>query len=179
MNFSAVHGFNAYKQFTAEVRKTGESSKLQETQREQGIKHEKPTPVFGDPVDVVSISRTAELRFQSQAQSKALTKAPERESPQTTLKEWIKTSGNSIGFADSRVSSHASGQVSGQAISEMLKLNGVALEENEVHSIDMDVWCAVSVTERNAEKAKAIQNLLHTTPSGINWGFLLQKLPVD
>jgi len=175
MNFSAVHGFNAYKQFTAQVRET---VRVQETQKEQDIRQVKSGSEISDPVDSVSISRNA-LARSAASRLTMQNKTPERESPQTTLREWIKTSANSIGFADSRLSSRASGQVSGQSIAELLKMNGVPLEENEVHSIDMDVWCAVSVTERNAEKAKAIQNLLNTTPSGINWGFLLQKLPVD
>jgi len=171
MNFSAVHGFNAYKQFTVKVR---ESVKLQEAQQEQGVKNEKSGSLFSDPVDTVSISRTALSRFQSLSGSKINSKTQETESLQTTLNEWIKTSGNNP-TAAGRVQNRASGQT----ISELLKLSGVPLEENEVYSIDMDVWCAVSVTEKNAEKAKAIQNLLNTTPSGINWGFLLQKLPPD
>jgi len=172
MNFSAVHGFNAYKQFTAQVR---EASKLEETQRDQGIRHEKAGPVFSEPVDVVSISRSALSRYQSHAKTTERDNPQEHKSPQTTLNEWIKSSGNNSFVTTGRTQN----QPSGQAMAELLKLNGIALEENEVQSIDMDVWCAVSVTERNAEKAKAIQNLLHTTPSGINWGFLLQKLPVD
>jgi len=171
MNFSAVHGFNAYKQFTAQVR---EIVRVQETKQEQDAALTKSSYELSDPVDVVSISRTAHSRFAtSRLQSQS--KAPEQENPQTTLKEWIKTSGNSNSALGERVQSH----VSGQTMAELLKFNGVSLEENEVYSIDMDVLCDVSVTEKNAEKAKAIQNLLNTTPSGINWGFLLQKLPVD
>jgi len=168
MNFSAVRGYNAYSQFMVKVR---EAVKLQETESGQGIKKEKAGSDFNDSksgvdiVDTVSISTVAHSRYKSS------TIIAQRESPQATLKEWIKTSG---GTADNT----AALRVTGQTITELLATNGISLDEKETYSIDMDVWCAVSVTEKNAEKAKAIQHLLNTTPSGINWGFLLQKLPI-
>jgi len=162
MNFSAVHGFNAYTQFTAQVR---EAVKVQELGKESVVKNGKTDSEFGSPVDSVSISRSAFSR------SQALSQKTQNESPQTILKDWIKASGNTNNAATQRVTS--------QTTSELLATNGIQLEEKETYSVDMDVWCAVSVTEKNAEKAKAIQNLLHNTPSGINWGFFLQKLPVD
>ncbi|MCL2820769.1 MAG: hypothetical protein FWD38_08095 [Oscillospiraceae bacterium] len=191
MNFSAVRGYNAYAEFSAQIR---EAVKLRDAQKVQDAKQEKSGSELGDSLgsvdtdDTVSISRSAlalsqtllqnsqsqKPQFQTLQSQKPKPESPQNENPQTTLKEWMKTSGHTIS-----ANSATAQRVSGQTMAELLKLNGVDVEENEVRNVDMDVWCAVSVTEKNAEKARAIQNLLNTTPSGINWGFLLQKLPID
>ena len=158
MNFSTVRGYNAYAQFTAIIR---DAVKARESSQEQEIEQEKPGSVFSDPVDTVSISHSA--------RSMSLSMIAERETAQTTLREWMKESGSMNGVLSHRVS--------GQTMEKVLATNGISLELDESYDINIDVWCAVTVTGKNAEKAKAIQNLLNSTPSGINWGFLLQKLP--
>jgi len=158
MNFTAVRGFNAYAQFTAKIR---ESVKMHEDVKEQAAEDKKVSSIFEDPVDTVDISQTAKRL--------SLSLVAERESAQTTLREWIKESGTMSGVLTHRVS--------GKMMEGLLASNGLSLEEGESFNINVDVWCAVSVTGKNAEKAKAIQNLLNTTPSSINWGLLLQKLP--
>ena len=163
MNFSTVRGYNAYAQFTMKIR---EAVKQQEAQTVQEIEQDRPSSsgsIFSDPVDVVSISHTA--------RSMSLSMLAERETAQLTLREWIKESGSMNGVISHRVS--------GQTMAELLASNSISVEDNESFNINVDVWCAVTVTGKNAEKAKAIQDLLNTTPSGINWGFLLQKLPVE
>jgi len=160
MNFSTVRGYNAYAQFSMTIR---EAVKLQETPKVQEIEQDRSGSVFSDPVDIVSISHTA--------RSMSLSMLAERETAQLTLREWIKESGSMNGVISHRVS--------GQTMSELLASNNISVDENESFNINVDVWCAVTVTGKNAEKAKAIQVLLNTTPSGINWDFLLQKLPVE
>jgi len=155
-----MRGYNAYAQVTMLIKETG---KQQEMPSVQDKKQEKAGSLYSDPVDTVSISHTA--------RAMSLSMKVERETAQTTLREWIKESGSMNGFISHRVS--------GQTMSELLAKNGISIEENESYDINIDVWCAVTVTGKNAEKAKAIQNLLNTTPSGINWGLILQKLPVD
>jgi len=163
MNFSTVRGYNAYAQFTAKIR---ESVRLQEPPKEPSqekvIKRDKTDSLFSDPVDVVTISHSARAR--------SMSIMAERETAQNTLKEWIRESGGVSGVLTHRVS--------GQVMADLLSGNGISLDEDEAYSINVDVWCAVTVTGKNAEKAKAIQDLLNSTPSGINWGFLLQKLPI-
>ena len=160
MNFSAVRGYNAYAQFTATIK---DAARQRETTQEQSIKQDKTGSLIGDPVDTVMLSRTA--------RSRSLSIAAEREPAQTALREWIKESGP--------LKSELSLSTSGQTMTQLLSSNGISLEENESYDINIDVWCAVTVTGKNAEKAKAIQNLLNTTPSGINWGLILQQLPPD
>ena len=160
MNFSSVRGYNAYMQFSAKIR---DAVKLQEMPKEPEIEQSKADSLFGDPVDTVSISHSA--------RSMSLSLMAERETAQTTLRDWIKESASMSGALSHRVS--------GQTMSELLSTSGISIDENESYSINVDVWCAVTVTGRNAEKAKAIQDLLNSTPGGINWGFLLQKLPAD
>ena len=160
MNFSTVRGYSAYAQFTAKIR---EAVKLQEIPQEQDVKQDKVSSLYSNPVDTVTISHSA--------RSLSLAFVAERETAQTTLNEWIRESGTLSGVLTHRVS--------GKMMAEMLSSNGISFDEDESYSINIDVWCAVTVTGKNAEKAKAIQDLLNSTPSGINWGFLLQKLPVS
>jgi len=160
MNFTSVHGYNAYTQFAAKVKETASTQK---TSSEQVRETNNTGSESNDPVDIVSISKSAKRL--------SISYAIERETAQSTLKEWIKESGS----INSAVNFHTSGKM----MTELLADKNLSLNENKSYDINMDVWCAVSVTEKNIEKAKAIQNLLNTTPSGINWGFLLQKLPVD
>ena len=158
MNFTAVRGFNAYAQFTAKIR---ESVKMHEDVKEQTQKDKQVSSTFEDPIDIVDISKTA--------RHLSLNLVAERESAQTTLREWIKETGTMSGVLTHRVS--------GKMMEGLLSSNGLSLEEGESFNINVDVWCAVSVTGKNAEKARAIQDLLNTTPSNINWGLLLQRLP--
>ena len=165
MNFSAVRGYNAYAQFTAKIR---EAVKMREMSPEfdaerDDLVQEKPGSIFSDPVDTVSISHTA--------RSMSLSITTDHKTAQITLREWIKETGSTNGIL-----SH---KVSGQTMAELISSNGLSIDENESYEINIDVWCAVTVTGKNAEKAKAIQELLNTTPSNINWGLILQKLPVD
>ena len=162
MNFSAMRGYNAYAQITM---MTKETAKQREMPQEQAVRHEKAAPLLRDhdPVDTVSISHSA--------RSMSYSVAAERETAQTTLREWAKESGSMSGVLSNRTS--------GQSMTELLSKNGISLDENESYDVSIDVWCAVTVTGKNAEKAKAIQNLLNSTPSGINWGLILQGLPVD
>jgi len=155
-----MRGYNAYAQVTTLIKET---AKQREMQPVQDKTQEKAHSLYSDPIDTVSISHSA--------RAMSLSMKVERESAQTTLREWIKESGSMNGFISHRVS--------GQTMSELLAKNGISIEEKESYDINIDVWCAVTVTGKNAEKAKAIQNLLNTTPSGINWGLILQKLPVD
>jgi len=160
MSFSSVHGYNPYTQSAAKVKETASPQK---TSPEQARENNINRSGFDDPVDIVSISKSAKrLSFSYSI---------ERETAQNTLKEWIKESG--------KTSSPVNHRASGKTKTELLTDKNSPPNENEPNNINMDVWCAVSVTEKNIEKAKAIQNLLNTTPSGINWGFLLQKLPVE
>ena len=162
MNLSAMRGYNAYAQVTMMTR---EMAKQREMPQELAVRHEKAASLLRDhdPVDAVSISR--------KARSMSLPVAAEREPIQTTFREWAKESGSLSGVLSNRTS--------GQTMAELLSKNGISLNENESYDISIDVWCAVTVTGKNAEKAKAIQNLLNSTPSGINWGLILQELPVD
>jgi len=162
MNFSAVRGFNAYAQLTKTVK---DAAMQREATQAQSVKHDKTGSPSGDPVDSVSLSHKA----RSMSMSFSVTSG--RESEQTRLRDLIKESGSLKG----ELSHHTSGQT----MTELLSSNGISLEENESYNINIDVWCAVTVTGKNAEKAKAIQNLLNSTPSGINWGLTLQQLPVD
>jgi len=154
----AMRGFNAYSQFTTIVK---DSVKQRDLSAEQSNRHDKPGSLYSEPVDTVTISRTA--------RSLSFSLTTERETAQTALRDWIKESGSMNGVVSHRAS--------GQTMAELLSANGITLDEDESYDINIDVWCAVTVTGKNAEKAKAIQNLLNSTPSGINWGFLLQKLP--
>ena len=160
MNFSTVRGYSAYSQFTARIRESVQSRGAQE---KPDTPQESATSRFSDPVDIVTISRSARSRAQSLM--------AEREPVQTALNSWIKESGTMGGAM-----TH---QVSGKMMSELLSSKGISLEDNESYDINIDVWCAVTVTGKNAEKAKAIQDLLSNTPSNINWGLMLQKLPPE
>jgi len=160
MNFSAVRGYNAYAQFTTTIK---DAAKQRDEAQEQDYKQDKTGSLFGDPVDTISLSHTARTR--------SLSVAAEREPAQTALRDWIKESGPLKGELSHRTSGHS--------MTKLLSSNGISLDENESYDINIDVWCAVTVTGKNAEKAKAIQDLLSTTPSGINWGLILQQLPPD
>ena len=160
MNFTAVRGYNAYAQFSAKIR---EAVKMRESSQEQSIKKEPADSRFSDPVDVVTISRSARVKAQALMF--------EKEPVQTTLNNWMKETGVMNGAMTHRVS--------GKMMSELLTTGGISLDDDEAYDITIDVWCAVTVTGKNAEKAKAIQDLLSTTPGNINWGLMLQKLPPD
>jgi len=160
MNFSTVRGYGAYAQFTAKIR---EAVKMRESHQEQASEKEQVSSRFSEPVDIVTISHSA--------RSMSLSVTVERESAQTTLNKWIKESGSMSGAMTHRVS--------GKMMAELLSKNGISLEDDEAYDINIDVWCAVTVTGKNAEKAKAIQDLLSSTPGNINWGLMLQKLPPD
>jgi len=166
MNFSSVRGYNAYAQFTAMIRDAREArdtAKLQESTGEPKVKQEQVGSGISDPVDTVSISHSA--------RSMSLSFVAEREAATTTLRDWIRESGTSNGVFTHRVS--------GQMMADLLSSSGIKFDDDESYSIEIDVWCAVTVAGKNAETAKAIQDLLNSTPSGINWGFLLQKLPLS
>jgi len=137
MNFSTVRGYNAYTQFTAKIKET---AKLQETPQEQDIKQDKSRSIYTDPVDTVSISRTA--------RSLSLSFTTEREPVQTKLREWMRESGI--------MSESVTHRISGKKLSEMMAANGISLqlEDRESYNLNLDVWCAATVTGRNAEKAK-------------------------
>jgi len=160
MNFSTVRGYNAYTQFSAKIKET---VKPQETLQDQDFQRDGARSLYSDPVDTVSISRTA--------RSLSLSLIAEREPAQTKLKEWMRESGT--------ISGTVTHSISGKNLSEMMAANGISLEleDRDTYNLNLDVWCAATVTGKNAEKAKAIQDLLNSTPRGINWGFLLQKLP--
>ena len=160
MNFTAVRGYNAYTHLTA---KTSEPVKLNEVSQDQDIKKEQIASVFDDPVDIVSISVIA--------RNMSISMMAERETAQSMLRDWLKESGSKNDVF--------SQNVQGQSMEGLMSSNGIKLEADESSDVNLDVWCAVTVTGKNAAKAKAIQNLLNTTPSNINWGLMLQKLPVD
>jgi len=162
MNFSNVRGYDAYAQFTAKVR---ESVKSQEAPKKRDIESDRARSLFSEPVDTVSISRSA------RSLSLSFTATQQPQSAQTALKEWMRESGTMSGAMTHRMS--------GEKMAELLSTNGITFDEDEVYNVNIDVWCAVTVAGKNAEKAKAIQDLLNSTPSGINWGVLLQRLPPD
>ena len=168
MNFTAVRGYNAYAQFSAKIREAvtnrinvSETPKIPDKiESNQDISRS----IYSEPVDIVTISQFA----------KNASSAPQKPIRETTalteFKEWSnRTISINSGFSQT---------VSGITMNEMLKSSGITVDEKEEYDINMDVWCAVSVSGRNTEKAKAIQDLLNSTPSGINWGVLLQKLPI-
>ena len=161
MNFTNVRGYSAYAQFSAKVRETAIQKEVPpKPKKEQDISRS----TYSEPVDVVTISVAAR---NASAPSIML----RENSAHTELTQWIRESGTSNGILAHRMS--------GRLMGEVLASSGIMIEEDEVYDINIDVWSAVSVAGRNAEKALAIQNLLNSTPSGINWGFLLQRLPVD
>jgi len=164
MNFSNVRGYNAYAQFTAKVReavsqRTSETVKQQDMEQAQ-IKN-RVRETFSEPVDTVSISSAARIASAALQASKA--------NPRTELKDWMRENGV--------MRSQYKVREFGPKVESLLAQNGINIEEGEQFDISMDVWCAVSVTGRSAEKAKAIQDLINSTGNGINWGLLLQQLP--
>jgi len=160
MNFTNVRGYDAYAQFTAKVR---ESARQQEAPKKRDSEPDRARSLYSEPVDTVSISRSA--------RSLSLSFSTEHKPAQTALSEWMKESGSMSGAMTHRMS--------GEKMAELLSTNGITFDEDEVYNVNIDVWCAVTVAGKNAEKAKAIQDLLNSTPSGINWGVLLQRLPPD
>lgn len=161
MNFSTVRGYNAYAQFTAKIRQAHKTPELQEISGEHVNSDETASSEYTDPVDTVTIS--------NRARTLSFSLISERQTPQAELREWMRGSGIMSGTFTNRVSA--------QNMQNALSGVGLTFDEDEVYDINIEVWSAVSVTSRNAEKAMAIQDLLNSTPSGINWGFLLQKIP--
>jgi hypothetical protein len=160
MNFSSVRGYNAYAQFTTKIRET---IKAKTVPQEQEIKQDGAYSLYIEPVDTVTISHPARNA------SDALLAAREN-TAHTEFKEWKKNAATATGmFAQS---------MSHNSVEKLLSKSDIRLEDGEAYNISINAWSAVSVVGKNAEKAKAIQDLLNNTPSGINWGFLLQKLPV-
>jgi len=170
MNFTNVRGYNAYAQFSAKARETATQNDVSQKQ-ETGQDISRSTYV--EPVDTVTISVAARNASTSlnALQEDSTVLALRENTAQTELKRWIRESGTSNGVLAHRMS--------GQIMGDLLIKNGITIEEDEVYNITVDVWSAVSVVGRNAEKARAIQNLLNSTPGGISWGFLLQGLPPD
>ena len=168
MNFTAVRGYNAYAQFSAKMREASsnrinapETPKIPDKIESN---HDISRSTYSEPVDIISISQFAKNA------SAALQKPIRESTALTEFKEWSnRTIAINSGFSQT---------VSGVTMNEMLGRTGISVDENEEYDINMDVWCAVTVSGRNTEKARAIQDLLNSTPGGINWGFLLQKLPI-
>ena len=160
MNFSTVYGNNTYTQHTA---KAAETAGLQETLKERGntVAGLGESADITEGFDTVTISHTARTNSQTPVQKPSF--ITQRESAQTTLKEWMKDSN----FPGTRKINQA----------PVSKLSQAPV--NETLNINVETWCASSVTEKNAEKAKVIQSFLNTAPGGISWGLLLQKLPVE
>jgi len=164
MNLSTVRGYSEYAKF---AEKAAEPAKLQTTGRNQVNDKRSLLADSQSPADTVSISSSARRLSNSfnPGQDTA-----ERVTPQTTLKQYAAEA--------SKLTGNMSQSVCGKMMTELLSSNGLSIEENETFDVNIDVWCAVSVTGRNAEKARAIQELLNSTPNGINWGLILQKLPI-
>ncbi|MCL2628400.1 MAG: hypothetical protein FWD44_06885 [Oscillospiraceae bacterium] len=170
MNFSAVRGYNAYAQFSAKIREAVMSrTETADKPSDNEIKQDYSRSMYSEPVDIVNISQSA-LSASRKFIAPHADKPEQTNSAQEQFKEWAKGA-NSINGGFSQ-------KVSGSTINKMLSNGALSVGENEEYEISMDVWCAVTVSGRSAEKAKAIQNLLNSTPDGINWGFLLQKLPI-
>jgi hypothetical protein len=60
-------------------------------------------------------------------------------------------------------------------LTSTLDKRGIALEEHETFGISVDMYCKVTVTGSNKEKAAAIEKVLNSVPDGENWGLLLNK----
>jgi len=168
MNFTAVRGYNAYAQFSIKIREAVanriETSETPKVPDKIESSSDVSRRIYSEPVDIISISQFAKNA------SAALEKPIRETTALTEFKEWSKrTIAINSGFSQT---------VSGITMNEMLGSTGIKVDENEEYDINMDVWCAVTVSGRNTEKARAIQDLLNSTPGGINWGFLLQKLPI-
>jgi hypothetical protein len=167
LNFSAVRGFNAYSQFSAKIREAAvQKAEAQEIQENPKNEPKIDTSVYIEPVDKVTISvvaRNAALAAQSPL-------ALRENSALMEFKEWAKSA--------KLMSSNFSQKVSGETMDKMLTNTGISINSDEEYDIGVDVWSAINVSGRNAEKARAIQDLLNSTPTNINWGFLLQKLPI-
>lgn len=163
MNFTAVRGFNAYAQFSAKIREAVKSRA--ETSQEAEKLQDSSRSLYVEPVDTVTISEPARNA------SNALMVIREN-SPHLEFREWAKSVNKAGVF-----SGEFSQKVPGSVMNEALAGSGIAVGDNEEYALKVDVKAAVSVSSKNAEKAKAIQDLLNSTPSGINWGMLLAKLP--
>lgn len=158
---SPVGGYSAYTQFTA---RSNELAKIDLSELMHEQRQVEPDIESNDPIDTVSISDAARSAY-------AASIATHQASAHIEFREWVRVSGM-MGGALSQ-------QISSEKLTELLSVNGIDITEDESFVLDVNSWCSVSVSGRNAEKAKAIQDLLNSTPSGINWGFLLAKLPVD
>ena len=162
MNFTAVRGFNAYAQFSATIRQAvmsrDEPPEEPEIEQDSSLSES----IYSEPVDVVAISDNARKA------STTLVAMRER-NPQAELSEWKRTSGVLKG--------RFSREIPGSIMNEALSGSNISVDDDEEYTIDLAMRGRVNVSGRNAEKARAIQNLLNTTPSNINWGLLLMKLP--
>lgn len=175
MNFTAVRGFNAYAQFSAKVR---EAAKAKENGSEKPESLEDDSfSLYSEPIDVVTISK------QARSAADTLTTIRERSSQKSSLalpestahtefREWLRQTRPS-----GLMSGSFSQSVPGSVMNKALSGSGITVGDDEEYNVNVDVMSSVTVSSANAEKAKAIQDLLRSTPIGINWGLLLATLP--
>lgn len=191
MNFTAVRGFNAYSQFSAKIREAVKS-KTEEAEETEDLQKDSSS-VYTRPIDSVSISKSAleaydALKVKQAAEARLeqimnkthkIEEAKQEEipsplslrenSPHVQFREWARTSGIMRGGF--------SQNIPGSVINKALSGTGITVGDDEEYNVTIDVLSAATVSSKNTEKAKAIQNLLNSTPSGINWGLLLATLP--
>jgi len=169
MQASPIAGYNAYAQFSA---RSTEVVKADFSVREHESEQVEISSQISDSVDIISISAAARNASAALSASRKAEEAATREtSTQAEFKEWAReTALKSEPFTK---------RLSGQQLGELLSGSGISVEKGESFDITVDKWGIASVTSKNAEKARDVQALLNSTPQMLNWGLLLQKLPID
>ena|GEM_PF-2388542 len=197
MNFSSVRGYNAYAQFSIKIREAVKNrvESENEVSKEPKISQEKSNSLFSEPVDTVTISTlarnassalvaqrnrsqqesaqresTAQLSQHKNSQREKSAQISQREnSPHIEFRNWQKSV--------SMTNGNFSQKIPGSLMNEVLSGSNITVGDDEEYDVSVDVWSSAIVSGKNAEKARAIQDLLNSTPIGINWGLLLAKLP--
>jgi len=176
MQASPISGYNAYAQFSEKNR---EVVKADFSVREHKPEQVEVSSRASDTEDIISISDAARNASAALSASReavareavAQETARRETSTQAEFKEWAReTAMKSEPFTQ---------RVSGQQLGELLSGSGISVEKDESFDINVDKWGIANVTSRNAEKAKDVQALLNSTPRMLNWGLMLQKLPID
>ena len=171
MQASPISGYNAYAQFSEKSR---EVVKADFSVRERKPEQVEISSRASDTEDIISISaaaRNASAALSASREAVAQENATRETSKQAEFKEWAReTAMKSEPFTQ---------RVSGQQLGELLSGSGISVEKDETFEINVDKWGIAAVTSKNAEKARDVQALLNSTPRMINWGLMLQKLPID
>ena len=186
MQASPISGYNAYAQFSEKSR---EVVKADFSVREREHAQVEVSSLASDTEDIISISDAARnasaalsasreaaaqetaAREDAAREAAAQEAAARESSTQAEFKEWAReTAMKSEPFTQ---------RVSGQQLGEILSGSGISVEKDESFDINVDKWGIAAVTSKNAEKARDVQALLNSTPRMLNWGLMLQKLPID